>query len=319
MGFRRLIIGIGLLLLAIVLTMAALRGNDPGDLMSSHAPEPEQAPRAPRLPGTPGGWLGVVIAEESVDLAASKEGRVESIRVQVGDQVKQGEIVATMEAQAAQQELAVAEAELLSRRAEQRTAALALEEAQERLKRRETPEQLRTGAVSDEELATARYQERTASAKLEFAQAQVQQHEARVAQLRRNVSETIIRAPFQGVVASRFVTTGAQLQAGQPILHLLRKGRVQVRFAMPAPEARHAVVGQRLLLEASEQEGVLEGHIVRVAPEVDVAAMKVFAVAELESGPGTLLPAGTVMRVRVDSGPAHAGRLPTERNAANTP
>ncbi|MFP2894963.1 efflux RND transporter periplasmic adaptor subunit [Corallococcus sp. 4LFB] len=319
MVFRRLISALGLLLLVIVATMVGLRARAPEGSTDLGPPQPAHQLLTPEPLAATSSWLGVVIAEESVDLAASREGRVANIRVQVGDRVKQGEVVATLDVMAAQQELAVAEAELLSSRAELRTSQLALEEAQERLVRRDSPEQLRTGAISHEELSTARYQEQTASAKVAVAQAQILEREAKVAQLRRNVTETSIRAPFQGVVASRFVATGAQLQAGQPVLHLLRSGAMQARFAIPPADARHVAVGQRLLLEATEQQSMFKGRVIRVAPEVDVAAMKVFAVAELEAEPDATLPAGTVVRVRVDPRPASSGGPPVVETASNHP
>ncbi|MBN8233374.1 efflux RND transporter periplasmic adaptor subunit [Corallococcus macrosporus] len=316
MVFRRLASALGLLLLVVVATMVGLRARTPEGSMDPRPSQPEPQLLTPDPLAATSSWLGVVIAEESVDLAASREGRVANIRVQVGDAVKQGEVVATLDVTAAQQELAVAEAELLSSRAELRTSQLALDEARERLVRRDSQEQLRTGAVSHEEVSTARYQEQTASAKLEVAQAQILEREAKVAQLRRNVTETSIRAPFQGVVASRFVATGAQIQAGQPILHLLRSGAVQVRFALPPADARHVAVGQRLLLEATDQQPMVRGRVIRVAPEVDVAAMKVFAVAELEAGPDAAPPAGTVVHVRVEPGSSPIG-LPTVAGTAS--
>jgi RND family efflux transporter MFP subunit len=263
------------------------------------------------------GWLGVVVAEASVELATRVEGRVESVRVRVGDPVKQGDVVATLEARSAQQELAVAEAELLSKRAELRVVALSLEEARERLKRRSAPGPLTTGAISEEELSTARYEERMAVAKLEIARTQVLQHEARVAQFRQRVTEASIRAPFEGVVASRYVHPGALLQVGQPVVHLLRKGALQVRFAIPSSQVRQVEVGQGLVLEVMEQDRQLKGHVTQLAPEVDVAARMVFAMAEVDGADATHVPAGTVVRVRVDSSQLHVDVAPGARNDSN--
>jgi RND family efflux transporter MFP subunit len=308
--------GLVLLLLALVGAVIAVGGRAGGD----GALSPARAGRAepPQHPASvEADWPGVAIAEESVDLAAPRGGRLELLRVQVGERVKKGDVVAMLEFRSVQLELAVAEAELQSRRAEQQVAALALEEAHERVERRAAPGQLKTGAISEEEVSTARYQERMAAAKLEITRAQVLEHEARVAQLRQQVAETSLRAPFDGVVASRFVTAGALLQAGQPVIHLLRQGPMQVRFAVPASRVRHVPVGQRLVLEAPEQGWVLGGQVTQVAPEVDVAALKVFAIAELESAPGIIVPAGTMMRVRVAPGAVHAGSTLAPESASS--
>lgn len=300
--------GLGLVVLASIGGVAALRGR------SAVAPVPVPQPVAQKAEGVhqplrvERGWLGVVIAEESVDLAARFEGRVESVRVRVGAHVRHGEVLALLDSQSARQELAVAEAELLSSRAELRMAALALEEAQERLKRRDSPEQLRTGAISQEEVSTARYQERMTAAKLEIARALVAEHEARVAQLRQRVTEASIRAPFDGIVASRFAHPGALLQPGQPLFHLLREGSMQVRFAVPSSQLQQVTVGQAVVLESAELARRLWGQVTQVSPEVDVASLMVFAIAAVEVPADVIVPAGTVVRVKVDSGEAHAGR-----------
>ncbi|WP_187345128.1 efflux RND transporter periplasmic adaptor subunit [Cystobacter ferrugineus] len=311
--------GLGLLLLVLVGGVAALRGRTARQTQGTPPSLGGRTEHAPQSPSGDKGWLGVVISEESVDLATRNEGIVESVRVQVGDRVKRGEVVATLEDRAAQQELAVAEAELQSSRAELQVAALTLEEAQERLKRRQAPGQLRTGAISEEELSAASYQERLAVAKQEIARALVLEHQARVARLRQRLAETSIRAPFDGVVASRFVAPGALLQPGQPLLHLMRGGVVQVRFAIPAAQVRQVAVGQRLVLSAVEQGWVFKGRVTQVAPEVDVAPLMVFAIAEVEVPAKDTVPAGTVMRVRVDFEQAHADIVSPERNGSNSP
>lgn len=291
------VLGLGVLL--SVGGLAALHKKPPVALETGSPPRPaDNSVRSRSLPAPiERGFLGVIITDEAVDLAARVDGRVESVRVQVGSEVRKGDVVATLEAKTTQQELAVAEAELLSQRAEEQVAALSLEEAAERLRRREAPDQLRTGALSEEELSAVRYQHRMASAKLEMARGRVQEQEARVAQLRQRVTETRIRAPFDGVVASRLVHPGALVQGGQPLLHLLRRGVPQVRFAVPPSQVQHLALGSRVRVEAQEQGVVLEGQVTQVAPEVDVASLMVFALADLKA-PDTPVPAGTAVRVK---------------------
>jgi hypothetical protein len=52
---------------------------------------------------------------------------------------------------------------------------------------------------------------------------------------------------------------------------------------------------------------VLEGRVSQVAPEVDVASMMVFALADLELR-DTPVPAGTAVRVKAVAGQTRAGR-----------
>ncbi|WP_158623855.1 efflux RND transporter periplasmic adaptor subunit [Corallococcus llansteffanensis] len=257
------------------------------------------------------GWLGVFIAEAAVDLSARAEGVVESVRVQVGTRIRQGEVVAVLEGRPARQALAVAEAELLSIRAEHAMAVLERQEAGDRLKRRVTSDQVLKGALSEEELATARYQERVAGAKLDMVHARVVEQEARTAHLRRQVEEASIRAPFDGVVARRFVHPGEMVRTGQPLLHVLREGSTQVRVAIPAARIRDVSLGMGVVVEVDAQSPVLQGHVAQVAPEVDVASLMVFAIVEVDNLPSAAGLAGTVVRVRpTTDGGAQANAVP---------
>lgn len=180
MGSRALLGGLGLLLLILVGAMAALRQRtvqEPGrDTPSVEKP----GSSAPRTEETHAGWLGLIISEESLDVATRVEGRVESVKVQVGSVVRQGEVLVKLDARSLREDLAMAEAELLSSKAELEVALASLEQARERLARRERPEQLKLQAISEEELSTARYEQRMTLAKWEVARAKVQENEVRV-------------------------------------------------------------------------------------------------------------------------------------------
>jgi multidrug resistance efflux pump len=130
------------------------------------------------------------------------------------------------------------------------------------------------------------------------AQAKVREQEVRVGQLRQQVAEASLRAPFDGVVAGRFVHPGALARAGQPLLHLLRQGKSQVRFAIPAEELRSVSVGQAVEVAMAERGLTLAGKVTQLAPQVDVSTLMVFALAHVEMTEGLAVPAGTAVRVR---------------------
>jgi RND family efflux transporter MFP subunit len=241
----------------------------------------------------------VIIAEQALDVATRLDARVENVRVQVGSTVRQGDVLVTLDARGLKEELAIAEAGLLSSKAEKELASLSLEQARERLQRREAPEQLKLQAISQEELSAARYEQGTATAKLAVAQAKVKEQEARVNQLRQQAADTLLRAPFEGVVAGRFVHAGALARAGQPLIHLLRKGKTQVRFAVPAAESRSLAIGQAVEVTVTGGGQKLSGQIAQLAPEVDVSTLMVFGLANVELKEDTSAPVGTAVRVRV--------------------
>lgn len=285
--------------LALVGGVAALRQRS-GPVQGGASPRVAEAERhAPRPEVAPVGWLGVLITEESLDVASRLDARVESIKVQVGSVVRQGDLLVKLDSKSLEEDLAIAEAALLSSKAELDVARLSMEEAQERLRRRESPEQLKLGALSEEELSAVRYEQRMASAKLEVARAKVVEQEVRVIQLRQKVVEASLRAPFDGVVSGRFVHPTALVRAGQPILHLLRRGKPQVRFAIPSQELGSLAVGQGVRVEVAERGLKLSGRVTQVAPEVDVVTQMIFALADLELAGAPPVPTGTAVRVGV--------------------
>ncbi|AKF86440.1 RND family efflux transporter, MFP subunit [Myxococcus fulvus] len=298
MRFRALIAGVGLVAVALVSGMVALRQRLSSQLDAPSTRGLVEAPAAgPRGGARWQGWLGVLIAEESVDVAARQDGRVESVKVQVGVMVRQGDALVQMDARDLREELAIAEAELLSLRAELEVTLLAHARAEERLKRRDSPEQLRLMAISEEEISTARYEARMELAKSDVARAKVQEQEVRVAQLRQKVAESTLRAPFDGVVAGRFVHPSSLVKAGAPLVHLLRQGKLQVRFARPAHEPGALQVGQVVRVDVAERGLTLRGRVTQVAPEVDVATRMVFALADLERPEDSSALMGTAVRV----------------------
>ncbi|WP_223636088.1 efflux RND transporter periplasmic adaptor subunit [Corallococcus sp. EGB] len=246
------------------------------------------------------GFLGVIVASGSVDVAARMEGTVERMNAQVGDTVRQGAVLAQLDTRALQRELAVAQASLQAGEAEQHIASIALTEMQERLQRRADPRQRALGALSEEEVATARYQEQTAVGRLRAAEAVVAERKARVAQISQKLSDASVLAPFDGQVANRYLDTGAMVSPGRALYHLIRSGAQQVRFAIPEDQAADLTVGTRLSVEVPSLKQILEGRVAHVAPEVDAASRMILAIASVPREDSSApVSSGVVVRVFV--------------------
>lgn len=269
---------------------------------------------APVLASTSAPFLGVVIPQDSVDLSSKFDGRLERLEVNVGDTVRTGDVLARLDVRPLAQELAGARAALQGSRAEEQAAAFALAEAQEKKGRHFTPRSLELGVYSKEELATLRYQESTALALLEAARARTREQAAHVKDLEQNLGEATLVAPFDGVVATRPVSPGARIAAGQPLLRLLGTGGWKVRFAVPEEQARHLEPGAPLQLSVAQRNLALAGRVETIAPEVDAAARMVFAVAAFEAPPPATVSTGTV--IHVQASPKHGAMGQASTNGA---
>ncbi len=261
----------------------------------------------------PASFLGVVIPHDSVDLSSKFEGRLERVTVDVGAHVRKGAVLAQLDVRPLEQDLAAARANLQSSRAEAQAAGLALAEAREKKGRYFTPRSLELGVYSQEELATIRYQESTALARLEAAQARTREQQARVVELEQNVSDAALVAPFDGVVATRPVSPGARVSAGQPILRVLGTGGRKIRFAVPEEQARRLEPGTPLRLLIDQPGLTLAGRVESIAPEVDAAARMVFAVASFDAPPPDTVATGMVAHIQ--PGPAQGSAVQLESGA----
>src|SRR5258708_32869599 len=85
-------------------------------------------PTAASAEEAPGGFVGVSLSRQSVQIAPKFEGPLASVKVRMGDEVQQGEVIAVLDTAALRKELAVAEAVVLAAQSDERKARAELEE-----------------------------------------------------------------------------------------------------------------------------------------------------------------------------------------------
>ena len=255
-------------------------------------------------------FLGVVIPQDSVDVSSRFESRLVELDVEVGEAVRKGQVLARLDTRSLQQQLAAARANLQGSRAEEHAASLALSEAREKKRRYFTPRALELGVYSQEELAKVRYEERTAAARLQSARAQSLERQAQVNELRENLEDATLVAPFEGVVAARLMSPGSRLAPGEPVIRLLGTGGWKVRFAVPEEAARELQPGAPLTLHVLQQDLTLSGNVETIAPEVDSAARLVFTTATFDQPPPPEVSSGMVVHVRPGPPPQRVGQGP---------
>jgi RND family efflux transporter MFP subunit len=243
------------------------------------------------------GFLGIVLAPATVDVAAQLDGRIKDIAVRPGDRVRAGDLLAQLDVRSAQHELAVASAEVQAAKSEVDRARVEEAQAEERAARRATTVELPTATVatvSAEELSTARYQKKLATVRVSAADAALAQKQAHLQQLEALLAERALRAPFDGVVTTRYLDAGAAIHKGSVVVRMIESGELKVRFAVPE-DRLDVAVGDPVRIVVGGQ--TLAGTLEKVPPEIDVAARMVFAEASLRAAPGVRLRSGQVARV----------------------
>lgn len=230
-------------------------------------------------------WQEAVIAAETGGL------RVVRIAVDVGSQVKRGEVLAELA-----QDTVLADVALQQARVAQAEAALS-EARANGARAREL-----SGKASMSEQQTKQYlvAEESARANLAAAQAQLKSQQIRLEQ-------TQVRAPDDGSIASRSATLGSVVQAGSELFRLVRQNRVEWRAEVTAEQLALVQPGQPVQVRLPDG-GAVAGRVRVAAPTFDPVTRLALVYVDLPE-PGNAR-AGLFARGEIQVGSALARTLP---------
>jgi RND family efflux transporter MFP subunit len=271
-------------------------------LVACHVAEPATDPD-PTLPLPPRvsaptpdpEHVGVIVAEQAIELTARVDGRLVDVRGRPGDRVRAGDIIASIDTPGLLTEVDAATAALEVARAEAERVRLDASHTRETSAR---TDELRA-YVSAQETSTARYQEKHADARHRRARADVLAAEARV-QAEQRRADAELRAPFDGVVAARYADPGAAVSTTAPIVRLIAADNPRVRFAVPEMDAAALTPGDGVQVRVDGFTTTVMATVETVAPEVDAAAGLVFVEARFSDGvTAGQVPLGVMVRVRL--------------------
>ena len=235
--------------------------------------------------GNVAAWQETLVGAESNGLHLAE------VRVNVGDVVKRGQVLATFAAELPRADVAQARAATAEAEA---TLADAVANAQR------ARELQASGALSAQQINQFFTAERTAQARLEALRASAQVMQLRLAQ-------TQVLAPDHGVISARNATVGAVVPAGMELFRLIRQGRLEWRAEVAASELAQLRPGQAVLVTADGAPPVA-GKLRMVAPTVDAATRNGLVYVDLPA-PGALK-AGMFARGEFQTGSRNALTLP---------
>jgi HlyD family secretion protein len=196
---------------------------------------------------------GSVVAWQEAVISSEVTGvRIAEVRVNVGDQVRKGQVLATlaMDTVAAN----VAEVQALLKESEAMLAEASAQAARSS-KLRES------GFVSAQQLEQAMTNENTARARMETQRARYQAGALRLAQLN-------IKASDAGVISARSATVGTLTQPGMELFRLIRQGRLEWHADLTADELGLIRKGMKVEL-MSPQGQVVHGVVRAIAPAIN--------------------------------------------------
>ncbi|MDE3103628.1 MAG: efflux RND transporter periplasmic adaptor subunit [Acidobacteriota bacterium] len=239
---------------------------------------------------------GVVKPRLESDLAAQIVAPVDAVTVHEGDRVRRGQVLVRLHAPAVLAGVQQADAALHS--AEQQRAA-ATAQAQLAAQNLARYQQLRERrSVTAYELDQVRSQSEASQAQQQSAAAQVTAAQSALAAQRANADDTILKAPFDGVVARRLVDPGAMAAPGAPLLHLQTTGELDVEFQVNASMLSTLRPGSKLKMVA-EDGATYTGAVTTLSPAGDASAHAFLVKAAIASSPA--LHTGDVIQVQLPS------------------
>lgn len=194
-------------------------------------------------------------------LAAEGPGRVEQLTVDVGDRVREGQVLVRIDTRALRQQ--IAEAEALFVQAVDR-----YERAERLFEKRSITQEQHIAAVAGRDVAEARLN----SAKLALAKSEV-------------------KAPWPGSVSAKKVEVGDYASPGLPLVELVAVNRLIVRAAASAADVPYLSIGTPVTVRVDVFPGEQwQGKVVRLGAELDSDTRTLIVEAEIDNREGRLRP-----------------------------
>ena len=248
-------------------------------------PERVRWPLTSDANGNVAAWQEASVGSESTGM------RLAEVRVNVGDVVKKGQVLAvfsgdTVRADVAQAQAALAEA--------QANAADAKGNAERALTLQET------GALSQQQINQYQTTAKTAQARVEAARAVLAAQHVRG----RNVQ---VLAPDDGIISARAATVGSVVSAGTELFRLIRQGRLEWRAEVAASDLEAIRIGQAVQL-ALPSGSAVAGTVRAIAPSLDAQTRNALVYVDLKPHPA--VKAGMFARGQFELGERDALTVP---------
>ncbi|MDH3994224.1 MAG: efflux RND transporter periplasmic adaptor subunit [Gammaproteobacteria bacterium] len=212
----------------------------------------------------PVSYLGLVVAGRKANLAFEVPGRIATLPVRQGSEVKIGQLLAQLDTASLEARRTIATASLKQVRTELELA---------RLKAQRQTELRASGAVSKEASDETRLSALALEARVEAVTAELTSIEI-------DIQKSSLRAPYDGVIADHYVYQGAVISPGIPVVRLIETERREAHIGVAAARAGELQVGQNYQLQLRDLP--VTAILLSVRPDVDPVTRSTAAVFALD-------------------------------------
>jgi RND family efflux transporter MFP subunit len=248
-------------------------------------------------------------AFQQIDVHAKVAGYIRVIYVDVGDQVKEGQVLAILEVPELNAEVTGAKADIRRSQDAIRRAQSEIERSQSAYRayhaaytRLKQASEARPGLIAEQELddSLAKDQETQAqvdSSRAALAEAQNQLSSAEAVLERLNAMEAYshITAPFAGVVTKRYADTGSLIQAGttsetqsMPVVQLAEWSKLRLVVPVPESAVPQLRLGTVVSVHVSALNRDFDGEVARFADSLNEETRTMHTEIDVKNPQGTL-------------------------------
>ena len=172
-------------------------------------------------------FSGIVRATDSSDLSFEVSGKVETVKVDVGDFVRKGQLLAVLDKEPYRLDVDAAQAELLKAKAN-------VVNTKEEYERQERVYSQGAGAKSKLDRSKYNYN---------AARSQVKYQIAKLNLAKRNLRKTGLASPYDGYIAWRNVNPHEEVKVGEKVFAIDAKGALEVHLAIPETTINRLHIG----------------------------------------------------------------------------
>jgi RND family efflux transporter MFP subunit len=250
-----------------------------------------------------GVFTGTLLPESQFIVAPKIAGKLNTMFVNIGDEVTKGQLIALIEDEEFVQQVDQARAELAVARAHLEESRSALNLAQREFERAQALREKQI--VSESELDAAEAQYKAGMAKQKVALAQVAQKEAELRTAQVRLDYTRLKASWTDgdnsrIVGERFVDEGAMLAANTPIASIIDIDALTAVIHVIEREYPRIKTGQDATITTDAYPGrTFRGNIARIAPLLKETSRQA-RVEVVIPNPDHLLKPGMFVRVEIE-------------------
>ncbi len=198
-------------------------------------------------------WPGTVKSRTVANIAPRMTARIIEIKVNAGDKVRKGDVIARLD-----------ERDI---RAQENAALAALAGANAQANRAKADEQRIRSLYSKEAATREKFDAVVAQAK--ETQAAVNQATSTVSEIRSHLADTLLLAPFDGVVVKRLQEPGDMGLPGVPVVTLQTPKGLRLEANVPSTCAGLYRTGMAVTVRIDALGQTTPGQIDEISPEVD--------------------------------------------------